>query len=122
MARRMVAMDSASSCGPHPKDHPPPPTAQDPNPSVVILSPLEPSRRVGNAMCFSFFYGNDFIERVNTSKYTKLRVPAVVLHCHRSFHRPNSNNVYARFERLRFSPLGRVQTPRDVFRLNSSRY
>jgi hypothetical protein len=65
-------MDSASSCGPHPNDHPPPPTAQDPNPSVVMLSPLEPSRRVGNAMCFSFFYRNDFIERV---KY--LEVPKI---------------------------------------------
>src|ERR1700680_220129 len=57
----MVAMESESSCGPHPKDHPPPPTAQDPNPTVVILSPLEPSRRVGNAMLFSFFYRTNFI-------------------------------------------------------------
>src|SRR5579862_644856 len=46
----IVARESESSCGPHPKDQPPPPTAQEPNPTVVILSPLEPSGRVGSAM------------------------------------------------------------------------
>src|ERR1019366_4927575 len=49
-ACRMVARESESSCGPHPKDQPPPPIAQEPNPIVVILSPLEPSGRVGNVM------------------------------------------------------------------------
>src|SRR6266436_8669824 len=39
----MVAKESESSCGPHPKDQPPPPTAHEPNPTVVIWSPLEPS-------------------------------------------------------------------------------
>src|ERR1700736_2779097 len=70
IAWRIVATDSASSCGPHPYDHPPPPIAQDPNPTVVILSPLEPSRRVGNAMLFSFFYRTNFIVRM---KHLKLR-------------------------------------------------
>src|SRR5258708_10022170 len=73
MARRMVAMDSASSCGPHPNDHPPPPTAQDPNPSVVILSPLESSRRVGNAMCFSFFYRFDRADSIGL-KYLESKI------------------------------------------------
>src|ERR1700692_2014102 len=49
-ACRIVARESESSCGPHPKDQPPPPTAQEPNPTFVILSPVEPSGRVGNAM------------------------------------------------------------------------
>src|ERR1700730_15301741 len=68
-AWRMVAMDSESSCGPHPKDHPPPPTAQEPNPTVVILSPLEPSGRVGSAMVFSFF---NRIDQILPMKYPEI--------------------------------------------------
>src|SRR2546429_9596161 len=50
MACRMVASDSASSCGPHPNDQPPPPTAHEPNPTLVISSPLVPSGRVASAI------------------------------------------------------------------------
>src|SRR5256886_16003882 len=50
MACRMVASDSASSCGPHPNDQPPPPPAHEPNPTVVISSPLVPSGRVASAI------------------------------------------------------------------------
>src|ERR1700680_1150049 len=49
-AWRIVAMDSASSCSPHPKAHPPPPMAHEPKPTVVIWNPLEPSGRVGKPM------------------------------------------------------------------------
>src|SRR5260370_34798359 len=45
-ARRIAAMDSASSWGPHS----PPPTAHAPNPTVVMASPLEPSERVASVM------------------------------------------------------------------------
>src|SRR5439155_13803555 len=46
-ARRIVARESASSCGPQPNAQPPPPIAQAPKPTVVILSPLLPSGPVG---------------------------------------------------------------------------
>src|ERR1035441_4498437 len=48
----MVATDASSSCGPHPKDHPPPPMAHEPKPTRVIMTPLEPSGRLDNGMCF----------------------------------------------------------------------
>src|ERR1700738_4237455 len=96
----MVAMESESSCGPHPKDHPPPPTAQEPNPTVVILSPLEPSGRVGKAMLFSF---SNFLQR------------------RKSPYRTKRENVHTRFESLRFGPVWRIQTPRDVLCFNGPR-
>jgi len=37
---RVVASESASSCGPQPNDQPPPPTAHEPNPTRVICNPL----------------------------------------------------------------------------------
>src|SRR5579871_4059215 len=46
----MAAIESSSSCGPQPKDQPPPPTAQEPNPTVVISRPLLPSCRFLSAM------------------------------------------------------------------------
>ena len=49
-ACRIVASDAASSCGPQPKDQPPPPTAHEPNPSRVMCNPLRPSGRVASAM------------------------------------------------------------------------
>jgi len=49
-ACRMVASESASSCGPQPNDQPPPPTAHEPNPTRVICNPLRPSGRVGSAI------------------------------------------------------------------------
>src|SRR5260370_35820995 len=45
-ARRIGAMDSAWSWGPHS----PPPTAHAPTPTVVMASPLEPSERVASVM------------------------------------------------------------------------
>src|SRR5205807_7260028 len=50
MAWRIVFCDTWSSCGPHPNDHPPPPIAHAPNPTVVISSPLEPSARLSICM------------------------------------------------------------------------
>src|SRR5664280_1451423 len=50
-ACRMVARDASSSCGPHPKDHPPPPMAHAPKPTLVIMTPLEPSGRLDNCIC-----------------------------------------------------------------------
>src|ERR1035441_3783210 len=47
----MVARDASSSCGPHPKDHPPPPMAHAPKPTLVIMTPLEPSGRLDNCIC-----------------------------------------------------------------------
>src|SRR5215472_16467023 len=49
-AWRMAARDAVSSCGPQPKDQPPPPMAQAPNPTVVISIPAAPKGRVGNVM------------------------------------------------------------------------
>src|SRR5207245_219040 len=49
-ACRMAARDAVSSCGPQPNDQPPPPIAQAPKPTVVISSPLAPSRRVGKVV------------------------------------------------------------------------
>src|SRR6266850_5141408 len=46
----MAAREAASSCGPQPKDQPPPPMAQAPKPRVVIFNPLVPRERVGNVM------------------------------------------------------------------------
>src|SRR2546425_5884952 len=46
----MAAIDAASSWGPQPKAHPPPPAAQAPNPTVVISRPLFPSGRFGRLM------------------------------------------------------------------------
>src|ERR1700674_2835183 len=39
-----------------------------------------------------------------------------------SLYRTKRENVYARLERVRFGPVGRIQTPRDVFRLNGPRH
>src|SRR5713226_6670798 len=50
IACRIVASDSASSCGPQPNDQPPPPTAHEPNPTLVMSSPLVPSGRVASAI------------------------------------------------------------------------
>jgi hypothetical protein len=36
IACRMAATDSRSSCGPQPNAQPPPPAAQDPNPTLAI--------------------------------------------------------------------------------------
>src|SRR6266404_5738058 len=46
----MAAREAVSSCGPQPKDQPPPPMAQAPKPRVVIFNPLVPRERVGNVM------------------------------------------------------------------------
>src|SRR5580704_10311369 len=68
----IVARESESSCGPHPKDQPPPPTAQEPNPTFVILSPLEPSGRVGNAMFSPHESRLDLIWRNKPHRSTRL--------------------------------------------------
>src|ERR1700733_1709451 len=47
-ARRIEAMDFASSCGPHPYAQPPPPAAQAPKPTVLISRPDRPSCRLFN--------------------------------------------------------------------------
>src|SRR5256885_2633987 len=41
-ACRIAPMECSSSCFPHPKDHPPPPIAQAPSPTVVISIPPLP--------------------------------------------------------------------------------
>src|SRR6267378_3802910 len=46
----MAAREAVSSCGPQPKDQPPPPMAQAPKPMVVIFNSLVPRKRVGNVM------------------------------------------------------------------------
>src|SRR5438552_2098422 len=43
-------MDSLSSCGPHPNDQPPPPTAHAPNPTRVMFMSVVPSCRVENVV------------------------------------------------------------------------
>src|SRR6476661_1296974 len=50
MACRIAAIDAESSCGPQPKDQPPPPAAHAPNPTVVSLRPLVPRARVGSVI------------------------------------------------------------------------
>src|ERR1700682_2627412 len=52
----MVASDSASSCGPQPNDQPPPPTAHEPNPTLVMSSPLVPSGRVASAIVLLLWF------------------------------------------------------------------
>ena len=46
----IAAIDASSSCGPHENDHPPPPTAQAPNPTVVSVNPLLPNDLVGSVI------------------------------------------------------------------------
>src|SRR5262249_3322638 len=46
----IAAIDAESSCGPQPKDQPPPPAAHAPNPTVVSVRPLVPRGLVGRVM------------------------------------------------------------------------
>ena len=60
---RTAAMESLSSCGPQPNDHPPPPIAHVPTPTVVISMPLLPSGR---------FFSITFCGAMTVSSVTKL--------------------------------------------------
>src|SRR4051812_12904648 len=46
----MAAIEVWSSCSPHENDHPPPPAAQAPNPTVVRFKPLLPRDLFGSVM------------------------------------------------------------------------